>query len=234
MTSVLAPGTFAAPQTAAAGLLQAEQPLQRSHHVLDARYSFNRNKQETQGVGGLNTFDRRSNTEGRTDAFITSLRQQLRLEQGERGALPLHLRRRRLLFAADGAERRGVADAGLQHRAGHGHLHRRRQPRDQSGIPAEPGREARRSGWITSRWCKASHQFKTGVDIIGSWRFVTFFNNFPGTYTFAQGTRYAVQRQRPGDLPVPVHAELRRLRPELHRTRWPASSRRTTGKCAAG
>ena len=41
--------------------------------AFDARYSFNRNRQETQGVGGLNTFERRSNTEGRTDAFVTSL-----------------------------------------------------------------------------------------------------------------------------------------------------------------
>ena len=48
---------------------------------------------------------------------------------------------------------------------------------------------------------KGSHQLKAGVDVIGSWRFVTFFNNFAGTYTFAQGTKYPVQRQRPDDVP---------------------------------
>ena len=46
-----------------------------------------------------------------------------------------------------------------------------------------------------------SHQFKTGVDIIGSWRFVTFFNNFPGTYTFAQGTRTPFNANDPATFP---------------------------------
>jgi len=37
---------------------------------------------------------------------------------------------------------------------------------------------------------RGSHQLKAGVDVIGSWRFVTFFNNFAGTYTFAQTAKY--------------------------------------------
>ena len=48
---------------------------------------------------------------------------------------------------------------------------------------------------------KGSHQFKTGVDIIGSWRFVTFFNNFPGTYTFAQGARTPFNASDPATFP---------------------------------
>src|SRR5436309_149186 len=72
VTSVLAPGTFAAPQRQKQGFFKVNDRM-GDHHSFDARYSFNRNRQETQGVGGLNTYDRRSNTEGRTDAFVASL-----------------------------------------------------------------------------------------------------------------------------------------------------------------
>ena len=48
---------------------------------------------------------------------------------------------------------------------------------------------------------KGSHQFKTGVDVIGSWRFVTFFNNFAGTYTFAQGARTPFNASDPTTFP---------------------------------
>src|SRR5262249_51003135 len=69
VTSVLAPGTFSAPQTQRQGFFKLNHRFS-DRNALDARYNFNRNKQEGQGVGGLNTYDRRSNTEGRTDAFI--------------------------------------------------------------------------------------------------------------------------------------------------------------------
>ena len=72
VTSVLAPGTFAAPQRQQQGFFKLDHRFS-DRTTFDARYSFNRNKQETQGVGGLNTFERRNNTEGRTDAFVTSL-----------------------------------------------------------------------------------------------------------------------------------------------------------------
>ena len=72
VTSVLDPGTFPAPQRQKQGFFKLNHRFNDSNN-LDARYSFNRNRQETQGVSGLNTFDRRSNTEGRTDAFVTSL-----------------------------------------------------------------------------------------------------------------------------------------------------------------
>src|SRR5436190_3223041 len=72
VTSVLGPGTFPAPQTQRQGFLKLNHRFS-DRNALDARYSFNRNRQEGVGVGALNTFDRRSNTEGRTDAFNTSL-----------------------------------------------------------------------------------------------------------------------------------------------------------------
>src|SRR5262249_9515196 len=40
-----------------------------------------------------------------------------------------------------------------------------------------------------------------GVDMIGSWRFVTFFNNFAGTYTFAQGTKFPYNASDPSTFP---------------------------------
>jgi len=72
VTSVLAPGTFPAPQTQRQGFLKLNHRFD-DHNAFDARYSFNRNEQEGQSVGGLNTYDRRTNTEGRTDAFVASL-----------------------------------------------------------------------------------------------------------------------------------------------------------------
>src|SRR6185436_11492661 len=72
VTSALAPGTFAAPQKQKQGFFKLNNRFS-DRTSFDARYSFNRNKQEAQSVGGLNTFERRSNTEGRTDAFVTSL-----------------------------------------------------------------------------------------------------------------------------------------------------------------
>src|SRR3989475_3097440 len=72
VTSVLAPGTFPAPQRQHQGFFKLNHRF-NDRNGFDARYSFNRNTQEGQSIGGLNTFDRRSNTEGRTDAFIASL-----------------------------------------------------------------------------------------------------------------------------------------------------------------
>ena len=146
VTSVLAPGTFAAPQRAAAGFLQAEPPLQRSQHVrralqLQPQQAGNAGRRRAEHLRAPHQH-RGAHRRVRHARCVT----QLRLEQGERGAVPLHLRRGRLLFAAHGAERRRVAHARFQHRAGHGHLHRRRQPGDQSGLPAEPGGEARAVG----------------------------------------------------------------------------------------
>jgi hypothetical protein len=72
VTSVLGPGTFPAPQTQRQGFFKVDHRF-NDHNALDVRYNFNRNTQEAQSVGGLNTYDRRTNTVGRTDGFVTSL-----------------------------------------------------------------------------------------------------------------------------------------------------------------
>jgi len=62
VTSVLAPGSFPAPQTQKQGFFKLNHRF-TDRNLLEARYSFNRNKQEGQSVGGLSTYDRRSNTD---------------------------------------------------------------------------------------------------------------------------------------------------------------------------
>ena len=48
---------------------------------------------------------------------------------------------------------------------------------------------------------RGAHQCKFGGNLIASWRFVTFFNNFAGTYTFAQGTPYPYNADNPATYP---------------------------------
>src|SRR4029453_4178975 len=71
VTSVLGAGAFPTPQRQRQGFFKLNHRF-NDRNLLDARYSFNRNKQEAQSVGGLNTYDRRTNTEGRAHAFVTS------------------------------------------------------------------------------------------------------------------------------------------------------------------
>src|SRR5213078_572763 len=89
VTSVLAAGTFPAPQTQRQGFVKVNHRLS-DRNALDVRYRFNHNKQEGQGVGALNTYDRRTNTEGGHGRLQHVARQQLRREQSQRGPLPLH------------------------------------------------------------------------------------------------------------------------------------------------
>ena len=199
VTSVLAPGTFPAPQRQKQGFFKLNHRF-NDRNNLDARYSFNRNRQETQGVGGLNTFDRRSNTEGRTDAFVTSLVTNIGNKVNEA--------RFRYTFdvvdfyspltASTGAESRtpdfsqapvtvtytGVGNLGTN-----------------PGFPQNL--VEKRAQWVDHfSVVKGSHQLKAGVDVIGSWRFVTFFNNFAGTYTFAQGAKYPFNANDSTTFPV--------------------------------
>jgi outer membrane receptor protein involved in Fe transport len=199
VTSVLAPGTFPAPQRQKQGFFKLNHRF-NDRNNLDARYSFNRNRQETQGVGGLNTFDRRSNTEGRTDAFVTSLVTNIGNKVNEA--------RFRYTFdvvdfyspltASTGAESRtpdfsqapvtvtytGVGNLGTN-----------------PGFPQNL--VEKRAQWVDHfSVVKGSHQLKAGVDVIGSWRFVTFFNNFAGTYTFAQGAKYPFNASDSTTFPV--------------------------------
>src|SRR5881396_7148 len=199
VTSVLAPGTFPAPQTQRQGFVKVNHRLS-DRNALDVRYSFNHNKQEGQGVGALNTYDRRTNTEGGTDAFNTSLVSNF-------GANKVNEARFRYTFdvvdfyspltAPSGAESRtpdfsrapvavaytGVGNLGTNPGFPQNLVEKRAQWVDHFSIVHGP------------------HQLKAGVDVIGSWRFVTFFNNFTGTYTFSQGTKFPFNASDPATFP---------------------------------
>jgi carboxypeptidase family protein len=199
VTSVLAPGTFPAPQRQKQGFFKLNHRFS-DRSALDARYSFNRNKQEAQSIGGLNTFDRRTNTEGRTDAFVTSLVSNF-------GGNKVNEARFRYTFdtvdfyspltAATGAASRtpdftnapvtvtytGVGNLGTNPSFPQNLVEKRAQWVDHFSI------------------VHGGHQLKAGVDVIGSWRFVTFFNNFAGTYVFAQGAKFPFNPSDPATLP---------------------------------
>ena len=200
VTSVLAPGTFAAPQRQKQGFFKLNHRF-NDHLNLDARYSFNRNRQESQGVGGLNTFDRRSNTEGRTDAFVTSLVTNF-------GGNKVNEARFRYTFDVVDFYSPLTASSGVASRTpdfskapvtvaytGVGNL---------GTNPSFPQNLVeKRAQWVDHvSMVKGSHQLKAGVDVIGSWRFVTFFNNFAGTYTFAQGAKFPFNAADPTTYPV--------------------------------
>jgi len=199
VTSVLAPGTFPAPQTQRQGFFKVDHRFS-DHNALDVRYNFNRNTQEAQSVGGLNTYDRRTNTVGRTDGFVTSLLSNF-------GSNKVNEARFRYTFdtvdfyspltASSGAASRtpdfstapvsivytGVGNAGTNPSYPQNLVEKRAQWVDQFSV------------------VHGAHQFKSGVDVIGSWRFVTLFNNFPGTYTFAQGAKYPFNASDPATFP---------------------------------
>jgi hypothetical protein len=200
VTSVLAPGTFPAPQTQKQGFFKLNHRIS-DNHALDARYNFNRNKQENQGVGGLNTFDRRSNTEAQTDAFITSLVSNFGTNK---------VNEARFRFTYD------VVDFYSPLTASSGPASR---TPDFSNAPVtvtytgvgnlgtNPGFPQnlveKRAEWVDHySIIKGSHQFKTGIDVIASWRFVTFFSNFAGSYIFAQGAKFPFNANDPSTFPV--------------------------------
>ena len=199
VTSVLAPGTFPAPQRQHQGFFKLNHRF-NDRNGFDARYSFNRNTQEGQTIGGLNTYDRRSNTEGRTDAFIASLVSNF-------GSNKVNEARFRYTFdvvdfyspltAPTGAASRtpdfSTAPVTVTY-TGVGNL---------GTNPSFPQNLVeKRAQWVDHfSIVRGSHQLKTGVDVIGSWRFVTFFNNFAGTYTFAQTARLPFNTSDPATFP---------------------------------
>jgi len=199
VTSVLAPGAFPAPQRQRQAFVKLNHRF-NDRNAFDARYNFNRNKQEGQSVGGLNTYDRRSNTEGRTDAFVASLVSNF-------GASRVNEARFRYTFdvvdfyspltAPNGAASRtpdfsnapvtvvytGVGNLGTNPSFPQNLVEKRAQWVDHFSVVHGP------------------HQFKAGADVIGSWRFVTFFNNFAGTYTFAGTAKVPFSPADPATFP---------------------------------
>jgi hypothetical protein len=199
VTSVLMPGTFPSPQRQRQGFFKLNHRFS-DRNGLDARYSFNRNTQEGQTFGGLNSYDRRTNTEGRTDAFVTSLVSNF-------GTNKVNEARFRYTYdvvdfyspltASSGAASRtpdfSTAPVTVTY-TGVGNL---------GTNPSYPQNLVeKRAQWVDHfSVVKGSHQLKAGADVIGSWRFVTFFNNFSGTYVFAQGAKYPFNAADPSTYP---------------------------------
>ena len=200
VTSVLAPGTFPAPQTQKQGFFKLNHRF-TDRNLLEARYSFNRNKQEGQSVGGLSTYDRRSNTEAQTDAFIVSLVSNF-------GANKVNEARFRYTYDVVDFYSPLTASTGVGSRTpdfsnapvtvtytGVGNLG------TNPGFPQNL--VEKRAQWVDHfSILKGAHQLKSGVDVIGSWRFVTFFSNFAGTYTFAQGAKFPFNANDPATFPI--------------------------------
>src|SRR5262249_33337806 len=199
VTSVLAPGTFPTPQRQRQGFFKLNQRF-NDRNLLDARYSFNRNKQEAQSIGGLNTFDRRTNTEAQTDALVTSLVSNF-------GANKVNEARFRYTYDVVDFYSPLTASSGAASRTpdfsnapvsvvytGVGNL---------GTNPSYPQNLVeKRAQWVDHfSIVRGAHQWKTGVDVIGSWRFVTFFNNFAGTYTFLPGTKFPYNASDPSTYP---------------------------------
>jgi hypothetical protein len=169
-------------------------------HLFEARYSFNRNKQQGQGVGGLTTYDRRTNTDARNDTLVTSLVSTI-------GTNKVNEVRFRYTYdvvdfyspltAPNGPASRtpdfSTVDVSIS-RPGIGNA---------GPNPSYPQNLVeKRAQWVDSfTIIRGPHQVKVGADLIASWRFVTFFNNFSGTYTFATGTPYPYDQANPATYP---------------------------------
>ncbi len=199
VTSVLDPGTFERPQRQHQLFSKVNHRFSE-RHLLDARFNLNRNTQKNNGAGGLNTFERRTNTEGRTDTFLTSLVSTI-------GANKVNEARFRYTFdtvdfyspltAATGQASRtpdfsnvpvsinrpGIGNAGTN--------------------PGFPQNLVEKRAQFVNHFsiARGRHQWKFGADVLASWRFVTFFNNFAGTYTFAPGTPFPFDPADPATYP---------------------------------
>jgi hypothetical protein len=199
VTSVLAPGTYAQPQHQNQGFFKLNHRF-NNNNLLDARYSFNRNLQENGSIGGLSTFERRTNTEGSNDTVVASLVTTLSSTRVNEARFRYSLDSTDSyspLTAANGVASRtpdfsnvpvsvvytGVGNSGTA-----------------SGLPQNL--VEKRAQWVDHySIIHGSHQMKAGADVIASWRFVTFFGNFPGTYTFNANTPRPFNAANPATYP---------------------------------
>ena len=199
VTSVLAPGTFVQPQHQYQGFFKLNHRF-NDNNLLDVRYSFNRNLQENGGIGGTRTFDQRSNTEGGDDTLVASLVSTLSSNRVNEARFRYTLDTTDSyspLTAPNGVASRtpdfsnapvaivypNVGTLGTNTGLPQNLVEKRAQSVDQYSIS------------------HGSHQLKTGADVIASWRFVTFFSNFPGTYTFQTGTPFPYDPNNPKTFP---------------------------------
>ena len=199
VTSVLAPGTFPQPQHQYQGFFKLNHRF-NDNNLLDVRYSFNRNLQENGGIGGTRTFDQRSNTEGGDDTLVASLVSTLSSNRVNEARFRYTLDTTDSyspLTAPNGVASRtpdfsnapvaivypNVGTLGTN-----------------TGLPQNL--VEKRAQWVDQYSIShGSHQFKTGADVIASWRFVTFFSNFPGTYTFQTGQPFPYDPTNPKTFP---------------------------------
>jgi hypothetical protein len=196
---VLDPGTFATQSHINQGFGRVDHRFNQNN-VLDARYSLTRNGSENGGIGGLNTFERRSNNESQSDTVVTSLVTIL-------GATKVNEARVRWSYNTTDSYSPLTADSGKASRTP-----------DFSTVPVSVSRAGvgntgpptalpqnlveKRLQFVNNFSIRAgAHQWKFGGDVIQSWRFVTFFNNFAGTYTFAAGTPLPFNPNDPATLP---------------------------------
>ncbi len=199
VTSVLGPGTYPQPQHQYQGFFKLNHRF-NDNNLLDARYSFNRNVQENGGIGGLNTFEQRFNTVGRDDTLVASLVSTLSNTRVNEARFRYTLDTTDFyspLTASSGAASRtpdftnapvaivypGVGTLGTN-----------------TGFPQNL--VEKRAQWVDQYSVNhGSHQMKLGADVIASWRFVTFFSNFPGTYAFKAGQPYPYDPDNPATFP---------------------------------
>jgi hypothetical protein len=199
VTSVLDPGVFATTSYINQGFGRVDHRFNQQN-VLDARYSLTRNGSENGGIGGLNTFDRRSNNESQSDTVVMALVSLL-------GSNKVNEARARFTYNTTDTYSPLTADNGKASRTP-----------DFSNVPVSVSRPGvgntglptalpqnlveKRLQFVNNFSIRTgSHQWKVGGDVIQSWRFVTFFNNFAGTYTFAAGTPFPFNPANPATYP---------------------------------
>jgi len=200
VTSPLGAGTFPQPQSQDQLFFKLDHQI-NPHHLVDFRFNFNINDQENNGVGGLNTFDRRSNAEGRTYNLAGSWVS----TWGSDRVNELRVRFTRdlvdfysPLISDTGAESRTPDFSGTPSpaitRAGVGNA---------GPNPNFPQNLDEKRIQVVDHFTlnRGDHVLKFGGDVIGSFRFVTFFNNFVGTYTFSAGTPYPYDPNNPATFP---------------------------------
>jgi outer membrane receptor protein involved in Fe transport len=200
VTSALDPGTFERPQSNDQLFFKIDHQL-NSTNRLDGRFNFNINDQEGQGVGGLTTYDRRNNAEGRTWNLAGSWVSTWGADK---------VNELRVRFTRDLVDFYSplISDTGAESR--NPDFSRTPTPAiNRPGVGNEgpnPGfpqnLDEKRIQFVNAfSLYKGNHDLKFGADVIGSFRFVTFFNNLVGTYTFSAGTPFPYDANNPATFP---------------------------------
>ena len=147
-----------------------------------------------------NTFDRRTNNESQSDTVVSSLVSLF-------GSNKVNEARARYTYNTTDSYSPLTADSGVASRTP-----------DFSNVPVSVSRAGvgntgpptalpqnlveKRLQFVNNFSIRTgAHQWKFGGDVIQSWRFVTFFNNFAGTYTFAAGTPFPFDPANPATYP---------------------------------